>query len=107
MQTKHFTVKIEKRLVGGEICITMGVRQQGGALAYIFVEDPSGDGYRLREDTFWSGGGPMGKLLSALSSRRFKTAAEAARWIEEVRQFLLRLDAVCDERLREIEALPD
>ncbi|MEM4359698.1 MAG: hypothetical protein QXT45_04160 [Candidatus Bilamarchaeaceae archaeon] len=49
----------------------------------------------------------MRSLLSPTSTRRFKTAVEAAKWIEEVRQHLIRLDAVYDERMRELESLPD
>ena len=104
MKTKYFEAKVTKELKGGMFTVYIQrVVFSGSANAYVFKNS------QLRQELFWNEERDEYNttIYDYSSYRKFKTAAEAARWLEEVRRHLEKLDTIYEERLRELEALPE
>ena len=122
MKTKYFAVKIRKQMTSGQIRLVMEARyfENGrsrddfelyivggdhGDRAWIFLRT-TGDG--LRSSGRWDADMVNGKSTYFTTNTTYHdTGAEAARWIEQVRAHLHKLDAHADHMLAEIAALGD
>jgi len=102
MKTKYFEARVTKEVKGGMFTVYIQrVVFSGSANAYVFKNS------QLRQELFWNEERDEYNttIYDYSSYRKFKTAAEAARWLEEVRRHLEKLDTIYEERLRELEAL--
>ena len=102
MKTRFFEAKVTKELRGGmfTVCIQRVVFGDS-TNAYIFKNS------ELRDELFWNEGrDEYGRTVyEYVSYRKFRTAVDAGKWLEEVRERLKKLDTIYEERLRELEAL--
>jgi len=102
MKTKYFGAKVTKELKGGMFTVYIQRVVFGDSTnAYIFKNS------ELRDELFWNEErDEYGRTVYEYGSyRKFKTAVDAGKWLEEVRERLKKLDTIYEERLRELEAL--
>lgn len=106
METRYFKVEVSKASSNGQIRIVMRATEhlEPRTIASAHIFERCYDESILRGDLKWDSGRTGEYLPKAV--RFFETGAEAARWIEEVRQRLHQLDQRVEFLKAEIEALP-